>query len=290
MPRKEAATHPRVPSSLAPVLRSFVERYGEPERWARTERHRPWVVVTREQVAYLAHDDPSLKRLERERSRLLWARDAGIPVPEVIEASDSMLVTVRSPADRPTGAAYVQLAIEAAGAIAAAGPPELPKASGRRRAPSSTLLVRGLRSIAGRLDPRRFIEARRAASELPRDTLSHGDFNLNNVLFDAQAARVAVIDWSYLGFQPRHTDLIYFWTRLPAAEDRVFLAERLIEETDDPLPLAILLRWISIRSFAEMLTDVPWRKRDRAKLVQGRAVMREAEEAARRLERPAGAR
>ena len=290
MPRKEAATHTRVPSSLAPVLRSFIERYGEPERWERTELHWPWVVVAREHAAYLAYDDPSLRRLERERTRLLWARDAGIPVPEVIEASDTMLVTARSPADRPAGATYMQLAIEAAGAIAAAGPPELSKASGRRSAPGRTLLVRGLRSITGRLDPRRFIEARRAASQLPHNTLSHGDFHPNNVLFDAQAARVAVIDWCYLGFQPRHTDLIYFWTRLPVAEDRAFLAERLMETSDDPLHLAILLRWISIRSFADVLTDVPWRKRDRAKVALGRTVMLEAEESARRLERKAGAR
>jgi aminoglycoside phosphotransferase len=289
MPRKDTATYNRVPSSLAPVLRSFVERFGEPERWARTEVHRPWVVITPEHVAYLAHDDPSLKHLDRERTRLLWARDAGIPVPEVIETSDTMLVTARSPADHPTGATYVQLAIEAAGAIAAADPPEL-SASSRRSAPASTLLVRGLRSIAGRLDPRRFIEARRAASQLSHDTLSHGDFHPNNVLFDAQTARVTVIDWSYLGFQPLHSDLIYFWTRLADTEDRALLADRLVETSDDPFHLAILLRWISIRSFAEMLADVPWGKRDRAKLALGRAVMHEGEETASRLERKAGAR
>ena len=284
MPRKDAVSHTRVPPSLAPVLRSFIDRYGEPERWARTEIHRPWVVVSRETVGYLAYDEASLERLERERTRLLWARSAGVPTPEIVEDSDTMFVTSRSPIDPPSGARYVELAVEAAMTITAAEPPPLSKLSGRRRASKITLPIRGARAVAGGLDPRRFISAKRAASMLPRDALSHGDFHTNNVLFDSGAERVVVIDWSYLGFQPRWTDLVYFWTRLPAPQDRALLADRLIELADDHRHLGALLRWIAIRSYAEMVTDEAWRRRDRVKLEQGRLVMDEAEKIAQRIE------
>lgn len=290
MPRKDAATHTRVPPPLVPVLRSFIERYGEPERWARREIHRPWVVVSREHVAYLAYDEASLNRLDRERTRILWALGAGIPVPEVVENSDALLVTARAPVDPPGGTRYVELAVEAASAIAGSEPPELSNLSGHRSAPKRTLVIRGVRALAGGLDPRRFASAKRAAAELPRDTLCHGDFHPNNVLFDARAGRVAVIDWSYLGFQPRGTDLVYFWTRLPDPEDRALLAERLIESSDDRRHLGTLMRWIAIRSYAEMITDQAWRKWDRAKLRLGRTVMQKAEETARRAEGTASTR
>lgn len=289
MPRKDADRHTRVPPSLAPVLRSFIEHHGEPDRWARTEVHRPWVVISREAVGYLAYDKASLERLERERTRLIWARNAGIPTPEIVEDSDAMLVTSRSPIDPPTGTRYVELAIETALSIAAAEPPRLSKLSGRRGASKITLPIRGVRAIRGGLDPRRFINAKRAVLLLPHDTLSHGDFHPNNVLFDSRADRVVVIDWSYLGLQPRWTDLVYFWTRLPAPEDRDLLAGRLIEIADDRRHLGALLRWVSIRSYAEMVTDEPWRGRDTTKLEQGRRVMDEAEQIAQRIEGMAAA-
>lgn len=284
MPRKDAVNHTRVPPSLAPVLRSFIERYGEPERWARTEIHRPWVVVSREAVGYLAYDETSLERLERERTRLIWARSAGVPTPEIVEDSKAMFVTRRSPVDPPAGTRYIELAIDAAMTITAAEPPPLSKLSGRRGASKFTLPIRGARAIVGGLDPRRFTSAKRAVSLLPRDALSHGDFHPNNVLFDSRAERVMVIDWSYLGFQPRWTDLVYFWTRLPDPEDRDLLAKRLIDLADDHRHLGALLRWIAIRSYAEMVTDEAWRKRDRDKLEQGRLVMDEAEKIAQRIE------
>lgn len=284
MPRKQSTSHPRVPPELAPVLRSFVEQHGEPERWARTEIDRPWVVLSADAVGYLSYNDPSTARLDREASRLRWASGAGIPVPNILESSANMFVTERVRHHQPRGRRYLELAIDAAQRIESAEPPQLGSGAGQRTSHRRTRPQRALRALAGRLDPRAFIEARNAAALLPRDALSHGDFHPNNVLFDPGSDRVAVIDWSYLGLQPRGTDLAYLWTQLEAPEDRAVLVDRLISNAPDTRRLAVLLRWLAFRSFVETITDRPWRQRDPIKIDGARLVMREAEDVAKRID------
>jgi aminoglycoside phosphotransferase (APT) family kinase protein len=265
-----------MPTGLPPVLRAFVADHGEPIRWARTKEARPWVVITAEHVGYLAYDEPSRSRLKRELARMRWAEAAGVPIPEIVSASKHEIVMRRVPADPPAGTAYVKAAVAAADQIHEAPVPRLPAHSGVRHSPRRTLPRRLARLVAGRVDLREFVAVRRAASSLTKDELSHGDFHPNNVLFDREREQVHVIDWSYLGFQPRHTDLIEMWTQLRDDRSRRLVLDALLERDPDHTRLAVLLRWLAVRSMVEVLTDDPVRAWDRDKVRHARKVVSES--------------
>ena len=51
------------------------------------------------------------------------------------------------------------------------------------------------------------------------ETLTHGDYRLDNLLFPPDGGRVGVVDWQTLGIGPAVGDASYFLDRLDAGKD-----------------------------------------------------------------------
>ena len=58
-------------------------------------------------------------------------------------------------------------------------------------------------------------------AEPNRFALMHGDYRLDNMLFDPDRTRITVVDWQTLGVGLPARDLAYFTAHQPAAGDPV---------------------------------------------------------------------
>jgi len=219
---------------------------------------------------------------ERRRNRLevygrRWAAAQGVPVPRVLDHSpDGGLLVSEHVCARPAeGAEYIEAALDVGARIAAGSPPRLPEATTSWRNPNRRATAqRALKLLAAGISPATFVQARRAASELPSDTPSHRDFHVHNVLLTDvrsvhDAPPVSVIDFEYLGFAPRHADAIRLITTVGSPVDAEHGVDLLLRRTPRPEwpALAVQLHWLGLRQFAELVTadDEPASERDRAR-------------------------
>jgi aminoglycoside phosphotransferase len=239
------------------VIAEVASVVGERPQLVTTRPGQPWVGLTTDCAIHIAHDDRTRNRIREEAERLAWAARNGIPVPAVVDQRSEWLVTSRAVNDRVTsGRPYVEAAIGAARAIAAAPepPPSLRApvaAHGGRRWAGAVRLSRIVRSP---LSPGEFQAARAAQAGLARNTLAHGDYVLHNILFDASKASVTVIDWEFLTRGPAHQDLLMLWPRLERADDRALVLEEVERTTKDKRAAGILHHWLAVRLLADLVT------------------------------------
>jgi phosphotransferase family enzyme len=261
------------------ILVRIAEELGETPNLVLTRAGQPWVGLTAECAIYIAYDARTRGRIRQEGERLDWAARQGIPVPKVTDRSPDWLITARVKNDGATGGErYIEAALEAEQAIAAAPepPPSVrgrPPAHGGGRWAGTVRLLRILRSP---LSPREFRAARRAAAQLPRDTLAHGDFIPHNILFDSDAGTVNVIDWEFLNYLPAHSDLLLLWPRLPGAADRQRVLEEALRTTRDRRALGVLHHWLAVRRLADLVTKIPPGDWQRDRIAEARSRLSEA--------------
>ncbi|MDP9068354.1 MAG: aminoglycoside phosphotransferase family protein [Actinomycetota bacterium] len=243
-----------------------------------------WRAASQEAVAYLAAEEEGRRRLLREARVYSWARDQGIPVPRTIAVAPdgSYLVMQRVSSDPAQGVSYVERSIDAADRIAAATWPRSEVVQGaRKRSPRlRSIPLRWSRLALGPLDLSEVVGVYRRVGRLPSQALAHGDFDARNVLFDATAATVKVVDWEFLGPAPLHTDLAMLWTTLERYDDRRLLEDLVVDRLDPSAQadLALLMRWTSLRLLVEVLTWSPARGRNVPRIERAFAVLEEARE------------
>lgn len=242
---------------------------GERPQLVTTRPGQPWVGLTTDCAIHIAHDDRTRNRIREEAERLGWAARNGIPVPAVIDQREEWLVTSRAVNDQVTsGRPYVEAAIAAARAIAAASepPPSLRAPLAAHGGGKKAGLVRLSRIVRSPLSPGEFRDARAAAAGLPRDTLAHGDYVLHNILFDTSKASVTVIDWEFLTRAPAHQDLLMLWPRLEEADDRALVLEEVERTTKDRRAAGVLHHWLAIRLLADLVTKFVPAEWDRTRI------------------------
>jgi hypothetical protein len=230
---------------------------GERPQLVTTRPGQPWVGLTTDCAIHIAHDERTRHRIREEAERLGWAARNGIPVPGVIDQREDWLVTSRAVNDQVTsGRPYVEAAIAAARAIAAASepPPSLRAPVAAHGGGKKAGLIRASRIVRSPLSPGEFRAARAAAAALDRDTLAHGDYVLHNILFDASKASVTIIDWEFLTRAPAHRDLLMLWARLEQADDRALIIEEVERTTKDRRAAGVLHHWLAIRLLADLVT------------------------------------
>ncbi len=106
------------------VIAEVTSVVGERPQLVTTRPGQPWVGLTTDCAIHIAHDDRTRNRIREEAERLAWAARNGIPVPAVVDQREEWLVTSRAVNDGVTsGRPYVEAAIGAARAIAAASEP-----------------------------------------------------------------------------------------------------------------------------------------------------------------------
>ena len=239
------------------VIEEVAAVVGERPRFVTTRAGQPRVGLTTGCAVHIAHDDRTRNRIREEAERLEWAARNGIPVPAVVERRERWLVTTRAVNDGVTsGRAYVEAAIGAARAIAAAAeaPPSLRAPLAAHGGGRWAGLVRLSRIVRSPLSPAEFRATRAAAARLPRDTLAHGDYVLHNILFDAAKASVTVIDWEFLTRAPAHQDLLMLWVRLEEADDRALVLEEVERTTTDRAAAGVLHHWLAVRLLTDLVT------------------------------------
>lgn len=261
------------------VIAEVTSVVGERPRLVTTRPGQPWVGLTTECAIHIAHDDRTRNRIREEAERLAWAARNGIPVPGVVDQREDWLVTSRAVNDGVTsGRAYVEAAIGAARAIAAAAepPPSLRAPVAAHGGGRWAGLVRLSRIVRSPLSPGEFRAARAAAAGLPRDTLAHGDYVLHNILFDASKASVTVIDWEFLTRAPAHQDLLMLWPRLEEADDRALVLEEVERTTKDRRAAGVLHHWLAVRLLADLVTKFAPGEWDRVRISATVARVKEA--------------
>ena len=254
---------------------------GERPQLVTTRPGQPWVGLSSNHAVHIAHDNRTRNRIREEAQRLAWAARNGIPVPAVVEVQPDWLVTTRAVNDGvTTGRPYVEAAVAAARALAAAvePPPSLRAPLAAHGGGRWAGLVRLSRIVRSPLSPGEFRAARAAAATLPRDTLAHGDYVLHNILFDASKASVTVIDWEFLTRAPAHQDLLMLWPRLTEAADRALVLEEVERTTKDRRAAGVLHHWLAIRLLADLVTKFPPSRWDRPHIEATVDRVREARE------------
>ena len=252
---------------------------GERPELVHTRPGQPWVGLTAGHAVHIAHDDRTRARIRDEAERLAWAARNGIPVPDVVRVSPSWLVTTRAVNDGVTsGRAYVEGAIGAARAIAAAPepPPSLRAPVAAHGGGRWAGLVRLSRIVRSPLPPGEFRAVRAAAAGLRRDTLAHGDYVLHNILFDRARESVTIIDWEFLTRAPAHQDLLLLWPRLEQAEDRALVLEEVERTTGDRAAAGVLHHWLAVRYLADLVTKAPPKEWNRPRIEAAVQRMNEA--------------
>ena len=239
-----------------------------------TYRHDPLVAVGAEVVVHVASSAPADAQLRREAATRVWARAAGVAVPDgdLVEGPDGQgcsLVSVRAPSDPGTGPGYALAAAHAALAVqTAAGAP--PAGSRTWRAPRRT---RPLRAVRGALSPLRLREARAlrdAVARLPADGWAHGDFRTYNVLYDSRTQLVQVVDWEYAGRAWRGSDLLALWACVEDPDVAGVLLDAVLTQHGPARApeVGLVLLWSCVRMLAEQTTGTPLRSRDRDRVAR----------------------
>lgn len=270
------------------VIAEVTAVLGERPSLVTTRPGQPWVGLTTDCAIHIAHDDRTRGRIRDEADRLGWAARNGIPVPAVVEQRGDWLATTRAVNDGVTsGRAYVEAAIGAAGAIAAAveEPPSLRAPLAAHGGGRWAGVVRLSRIVRSPLSPPEFRGARAAAATLPRDTLAHGDYVLHNILFDTSKGSVTIIDWEFLTRAPAHQDLLMLWPRLEEADDRALVLEEVERTTKDRRAAGVLHHWLAVRLLADLVTKFAPADWDRRRIDATVERVREARQTRARWEK-----
>lgn len=216
-------------------------------------------------VLDVAVDEPGRRRNRQEVAGRRWAHEAGVHVPEVL-AADQAGGWLLGRYAQPIGVVNEGLLLEAVQvARLIADGPALSGLSGRTwRASRRSAPVRAVQLVRARLPVRAFVGARAAAAALPRDAIAHGDFHLGNLL--TAGGRLACVDWEFLGPAPVGTDLLRLWATLEDPQLRDLVRELLFSQVPSAghPNLAVLARWIAIRSLAEAASEPDGFERARA--------------------------
>lgn len=247
-----------IPAELEHPVAAVARAVGEtPKLYEPMPTQRSWVGHTSSHFVYLATDAWGRARIALEAGRAAWARSHGAPVPRVVAGDEdgSWLVLERVADDPPEGAGYVGAALRAAEAFSRLPqlPPELARGGSSRRASRRTLAVRLLRMVRAGVPLREFAILRRRAAALPATAMGHRDFTVGNVLHDAAAGTVHVLDLEFMGRAPRGLDALQLWCGLDERADRDRLLEEVLAGADrhGRAALATLHRWLSLRAFAD---------------------------------------
>jgi hypothetical protein len=279
---REGRARARDEPQLRDLLAVLGERLGSEPALLAPDPGAPYRVgETPTHHVYVPLDAAGRAHIRREARRLAWAADQGIPVAPIEDADPEgrWLALRRVPRDPPRGPVFVEAATRAARAVARAEPPpgSVLEGSQTRRAPRWGLPLRALRLVLAGISLPEFGRARRRAARRRADTLAHGDFQANNLLFDAERGRVHLTDFEYLGWAPGGTDLLHLWCTLERPEDRRAILGAVLEDAgpEDRRRLADLHHWIAIRTLAEHVSG-PAGQRDPVRLEEARRQAAEA--------------
>ena len=241
-----------------------------------------WRATSSDAFAYLGPTPAARSLLVREAKLYEWGHGEGVPLPQVIAASDdgSFLVVSRVASDPPKGPDYVAAAAEASDRIVQAKwPPASLLAGGRpRRARLRSAPIRYARMLGKALNPVEISSTTRAVARLPAAELSHGDFHKRNVLFDSFTASVHLIDLEFLGPAPHGVDLAVLWVSLEMAQDRDLVLEALLSRTprDRRGELGVVLHWAALRFLVEVISLAPWVSLNEERVALGRDILKDA--------------
>jgi hypothetical protein len=218
-----------------------------------------WMGLGPAHACYLARSDEGVRRLAVESTRLAWAQGQGIAVPPPVGESPGLLVRARVPVDPVRGQGLVDAAVEVTRRIAlASAPPPAPHESVSRRARNArTLPLRLSRGVVRGVPWGEFRLGRAEAALLPSTTLSHGDFQDDNLLWDEAHQQVHVIDWDYAALLPESTDLLNLWVQLVDDDTRDLVLDVALSETKDRAAFGVLAHWLALRHLAEVATGSP---------------------------------
>lgn len=201
----------------------------------------------------------------RQRNRLEvygreWAAGQGVPVPRVVDhdPNGSWMVTERVQTLPPTGADYVDIAMESAQRIEAGEPPRPVEPATTWRHPNRWRTpLRAFQLASAGISPLLFIHARRSAAALPSVVPSHFDYHPGNVLHSsADAPAATIIDFEYLRMGPRYADAIRLFTTLESHADAAYGVDWLLQRTprSEWPGISAQLRWLALRPLAELIT------------------------------------
>lgn len=217
-----------------------------------------------------------------------WADTHGVPVPQVLGVAPdgSWLLSRRLRTQVPHGPGYVRRALEVARAVRdAPALPVLPIGldASTWRAPRRTWAARQARGLLNRVPVRLWLAARDQFRELPRDTISHGDYYPRNVL-NGPRGEIAIVDWEYLGMAPRYFDEMRFWTLLAEPDDREAALEAVLVgcPRSDWWSVGALALWLAVRLLGEN-AKAPRGLRNETDLRHARSMVPEASRLARQL-------
>ena len=221
-----------------------------------------WFGIGDEYVGYVAAGAAGVGRLALEAARLDWAGKAGIGVPPRAFEEPGLLVSHRVAADPLVGASAADAAASAAELIRKATPP--PQGEARdmqsfdhRSRSYRTLPRRWLRGVIHHVSWFEFVRARGEAAELPATELSHGDFQTDNLLWDARTKQLHVVDWDYAAPAAEGTDLLTLWVHVTddAARDRVL--EAALAQARDRRAVGVLAHWLALRFVGDVVSTDP---------------------------------
>jgi hypothetical protein len=237
-------------------------------------------------VVEVAVGEAGRRRLRVEASGRAWADKHGIPTVPVLdtEPDGAWLLSAWVDPCAAEGPDYVRGAIEVADRIAATPePPDVELDASSWRAPRRTVVTRAVRNITGGVPLRLWLAARRQARSVPHPrAVAHGDFYPRNVLWARSG--IHVVDWEYVGWAPRHTDLLRLWSILRRRDDRDRVISSVLADADDQERARVgsLLLWLSLRLLGENLSAAR-ANRNAADLAHARAMVPEASRLARQL-------
>lgn len=244
-----------------------------------------WLGLGPQHAVYVAATAEGARGLRMESTRRAWAASLGIDVPLSLHEEPGLVVTERVPADPLTQAACVDAAQDVVQRLTAAV--EWPQGGfeasrGRRARRPWTVPARLLRGVSQQVPWPEFRAVRAEASRLPADTVAHGDFQDDNLLWSSSDGRLRVVDWEYAGQHPAGTDLLNLWVQLPWDDLRPALLEAAQRSVGSRSHVAVLAHWLALRHLAEVATGRPgedgrsaWRGRlenARASLARARAL------------------
>lgn len=219
-----------------------------------------WLGLSPRHAVYLAASPAGVRSLRLESTRRSWAASLGVAVPNCLHEEPGLVVTDRVPADPLTDSAFVAAAVAVAEGLATA--PEMPAGGfaasrGRRLRRPWTVPMRLLRGVRHQVPWAEFRAVRAEAERLPSDTLAHGDFQDDNLLWDAGRGRLCVIDWEYCALHPAGTDLLNLWVQMPEDDVRHAVLDAALRSQTTTLHAGVLAHWLALRHLAEVATGRP---------------------------------
>jgi hypothetical protein len=175
-----------------------------------------------------------------------------------VQESSGLLVRGRVPVDPVRGPELAAAAVAVTRLLATATlPPQIESSVSRRAGRPWRLPVRLMRGLVRGVPWQEFRRVRVEAWELPATVLAHGDFQDDNLLWDAEQHRLHVIDWDYAGMHPPGTDLLNLWVQLVDDPTRQLVLEAAVADAPDRAALVVLAHWLALRHLAEVATGQP---------------------------------